>query len=66
VSGVALSVAAGYRGDLDGALATLEAALPPGVALLLGGAGAQGAQTSGQIVNRFEDLFHWATALSRR
>lgn len=66
VSGVALSVAAGYRGDLDAALATFEETLPRRVALLLGGAGAQGARTSGQIVNRFEDLFNWATALARR
>lgn len=61
---VALSVAAGYGGDLDDALALLVAALPPGVPLLLGGAGAEGAGAHGQIVNNFEDLFNWAVTLA--
>jgi MerR family transcriptional regulator, light-induced transcriptional regulator len=61
--GVALSVAAGYAGDLEAGLATLCVALPRDVRLVLGGAGSDGVRLFGQNVNRFEDLFNWARAL---
>jgi methylmalonyl-CoA mutase cobalamin-binding subunit len=61
---VALSVAAGYPGDLKAELTTLSARLPFGASLALGGAGANGMQSVGQILNRFEDLFDWAVALA--
>ena len=61
---VLLSVAAGYTGDLEAGLATLQAALPRDVRLGLGGAGSDG-RTHGQYLNRFEDLFKWAGALGR-
>lgn len=61
---VALSVAAGYPRDLQAELGLLCAALPPETSLVLGGAGSQGLQTTGRIVNRFEDLFAWATELA--
>lgn len=60
---VALSVAAGYAGDLEAGLATLRAALPRDVKLTVGGAGAGLAHTPGQNMNRFEDLFKWAREL---
>lgn len=62
--GVAVSVAAGYAGDLDGAMTALAAALPPGTRLVLGGAGTASVPKTANIVNRFEDLFDWAIALA--
>ncbi|HTV20570.1 MAG TPA: MerR family transcriptional regulator [Polyangiaceae bacterium] len=61
--GVAMSVAAGYAGDLEAALATLRATLPRETRLVLGGAGAAGAPVSAPILNRLEDLFDWAASL---
>jgi methylmalonyl-CoA mutase cobalamin-binding subunit len=62
-SAVALSVAAGYPGDLEEELATLHAALPRDVRLALGGAGSDGVRKHGHQMNRFEDLFKWAVSL---
>lgn len=61
---VVLSIAAGYAGDLDAGLASLAAALPGGVSLVVGGAGVRAAGTPGQVMNRFEGLFDWAAGLA--
>jgi DNA-binding transcriptional MerR regulator len=61
---VALSVAAGYAGDLEAELAALCAELPRETSLVLGGAGSGAGRAVGRIVNSFEDLFTWAEALS--
>jgi methylmalonyl-CoA mutase cobalamin-binding subunit len=62
-SAVALSVAAGYPGDLELGLATLRAALPRDVRFALGGTGSAGVRKHGDYLNRFEDLFKWAVSL---
>jgi methylmalonyl-CoA mutase cobalamin-binding subunit len=61
---VALSVAAGYPGDLEAELALLCAALPRDSSLVLGGAGAVGMRVNARFVNSFEELFTWALSLS--
>jgi hypothetical protein len=60
--GVVLSVAAGYRGDLQAQLDELAARLLPGVAVAVGGEGASSVQNE-SVLNRFEDLFTWAQRL---
>jgi len=59
---VVLSMAEGVGARRDAALTALAAALPPGVPVVLGGAGAVGA-TSGRILNSFEELSEWASDL---
>ena len=60
--GAVLSVAAGYSGDLREQLDELEALLPAGVAVAVGGAGCLAA--SGEsILKSFDDLYAWARRL---
>lgn len=61
--GVALSVAEGYRGDLEGEAATLKERLSRGVSVVVGGAGSGAAARFARIMNRFSDLQEWARGL---
>lgn len=63
--GVVLSVAAGYAGDLDGQLAQLSERLPRGVALVVGGAGAQTSNFE-QVMGSFHQLARWGEQLRKR
>ncbi len=65
-SGVALSVAAGYHGDLAGHLSALTHALPRGVDLLLGGTGAAAVAPFDNILNSFSELVSWCGVLQHR
>lgn len=63
-SGVVLSVAAGYAGDLAAHLEELSRALPSGVSWVVGGSGALGRGfDSGHFLNRFSGLATWCGAL---
>jgi MerR family transcriptional regulator, light-induced transcriptional regulator len=61
--GVALSVAAGYAGDLRGALSDLALRVPRTVAVVVGGEGSENAPLELKM-NRFDDLFQWAIGLA--
>jgi methylmalonyl-CoA mutase cobalamin-binding subunit len=61
--GVALSVAAGYAGDLPRYLTRLSALLASDVRLALGGTGSRVAGPFDQYLNGFEALFEWASGL---
>jgi MerR family transcriptional regulator, light-induced transcriptional regulator len=61
--GVALSVAEGYREDLEAHHQALAAQVRPEVSIVFGGADGWKAGTSAQVLNSFEDLFGWAEML---
>jgi methanogenic corrinoid protein MtbC1 len=61
--GVVLSVAAGYGGDLQAELNDLTARLTRPVSIALGGAGSRAIAGTGDDMNRFSNLFKWATGL---
>jgi methylmalonyl-CoA mutase cobalamin-binding subunit len=63
-SGVLLSVAAGYHGDLARHLSALSMALPEGVDLLLGGAGATEMPPFDNVLNSFYELASWCASLA--
>ncbi len=63
--GVVLSAAAGYVGDLAAELEDLSARLPRPVSVVLGGAGTRSVAPVYQNMNRFQDLFEWASGLVR-
>jgi MerR family transcriptional regulator, light-induced transcriptional regulator len=64
-SGVVLSVAAGYDGDLAAHLKALAQALPQHIELLVGGTGAGQTKDSENILNSFTALAQWSDALNR-
>jgi hypothetical protein len=61
--GVALSIAAGYGGDLPRYLARLGTRLGSGVRVALGGKGCREAGPLDHYLNGFEALFDWASGL---
>jgi MerR family transcriptional regulator, light-induced transcriptional regulator len=62
--GIALSVAAGYSGDLGGNLRELTARVPVGVSVAVGGTGSGRAEVPGvHYLNGFEPLAIWAKTL---
>ena len=61
-SGVVLSMAAGYAGDLPAQLEELAQLLPAGVAVVAGGDGSLPVSNEPSL-NSFEGLFHWAQGL---
>lgn len=61
-SGVLLSVAAGYAGDLRAQREELARLLPAGVAVVAGGEGSH-ALALEPVLNSFEDLFEWVQRL---
>ena len=61
--GVALSVAAGYAGDLPRYVARLSTLLASDVRLALGGTGSREAGRFDQYLNGFDALFDWASGL---
>ncbi len=64
-SGVVLSIAAGYGGDLEAQARELVERLPPGARVAIGGAGGRSIEASGaQYLNGFRDLLRWANALT--
>jgi methylmalonyl-CoA mutase cobalamin-binding subunit len=63
--GVALSVAEGYRENLQAHHDELASQVGAGVSIVFGGADAWKAGTSAQVMNSFDDLFNWAEALTR-
>jgi methanogenic corrinoid protein MtbC1 len=62
--GVALSVAEGYRGDLEREAATLKELISRGVGVVVGGAGAGAAAKFAKVLNRFSDVQDWARGLA--
>lgn len=62
--GVAMSIAAGFAGDLEALLRELTGLLPPEVSVAVGGAGSWKAGQGTLKLNRFEELFDWATGLA--
>jgi DNA-binding transcriptional MerR regulator/methylmalonyl-CoA mutase cobalamin-binding subunit len=63
--GVALSVAAGFTGDLEAMLKELAGLLPTHVSIAVGGAGSWAAGSMNLKMNGFRELFDWATGLAR-
>jgi methylmalonyl-CoA mutase cobalamin-binding subunit len=61
-SGIVLSLAAGYAGDLGAQLDELERLLPRGVPVAVGGDGSLPFENE-PVLKSFEDLFDWARGL---
>lgn len=62
---VALSVAAGFTGDLEAMLKDLMGLLPAHVSVAVGGVGSGTAGHGALKLNRFQELFDWAASLAR-
>jgi methylmalonyl-CoA mutase cobalamin-binding subunit len=62
-AGVVLSVAAGYRGDLQRTLRELQVLLPPPARVVVGGAGSVDPAADPLRLNGFEALSHWTKRL---
>lgn len=61
--GVVLSVAAGYRGDLQSQLRELKSLLPETVRVAMGGAGSSNVSAGPYLLNGFDELLKWTKGL---